>query len=266
MSQGVSNRAEEGAALRAPPGRKDSDLAASRSSRWRFVPLALLLAGGVAAYALGLQNYVSLSALVRHQEALSLHVDAYPLRSGLVFFVVYVAAVVFSIPAASVLTIAAGFLFGPFLGGAITVFAATLGSSLLFIAARGVLGDLLRRRAGRFLERLADGFRRNAFLYLLVLRLAPIFPFFIVNIAPAFFDVKLRTFVAATLIGIVPATFAYAWLGCELDDVIARAGESGHALSLSDFATKEISFALLALALFAALPLAYRLIKSRPQV
>ncbi|MEY9167440.1 putative membrane protein YdjX (TVP38/TMEM64 family) [Sinorhizobium fredii] len=264
MSHGVSNRAEEETALRARLGQKDGTSGESRSL-WRAVPLALLIAGGVACYALGLQNHVSLSALVHHQEALSIHVDAYPVRSGLAFFFVYVAAVVLSIPAASVLTIAAGFLFGPFLGGTITVLAATLGSSLLFVAARGVLGDLLRRRAGRFVERLAEGFRRNAFLYLLVLRLAPIFPFFIVNIAPAFFDVKLRTFVAATLLGIVPATFAYAWLGCELDDVIARAGESGHALSLSDFATKEISLALLALAVIATLPLAYRVIKSRRQ-
>ncbi|WP_018234987.1 TVP38/TMEM64 family protein [Ensifer sp. BR816] len=264
MSHGARNGAKEATALSAPSGR-EAGISGRTRSLWRVVPLALLLAGGVAAYALGLQDHISLSALVRHQEALSLHVDAHPVRSGLAFFVVYVAAVVFSIPAASVLTIAAGFLFGPFLGGMVAVFAATLGSSLLFLAARGVLGDLLRKRAGRFLERLADGFRRNAFLYLLVLRLAPIFPFFIVNIAPAFFDVKLRTFVAATLIGIVPATFAYAWLGCELDDVIARAGESGHALSLSDFATKEISLALLALALFAALPLAYRLIKSHRQ-
>ncbi len=265
MSHGVSNRAEEGPALSGPPGREDG-VPGRGPSRWRVVPLALLLAGGAACYALGLQNHVSLSALVRHQEALSIYVDAFPVRSGLAFFVVYVVAVVLSIPAASVLTMSAGFLFGPLLGGAITVLAATLGSSLLFLAARGVLSDLLRRRAGRFLERLAEGFRRNAFLYLLVLRLAPIFPFFIVNIAPAFFDVKLRTFVAATLIGIVPATFAYAWLGCGLDDVIARAGESGQTLSLSDFATKEISLALLALALFAALPLAYRLIKSRRQV
>ncbi|ASY67542.1 TVP38/TMEM64 family protein [Sinorhizobium fredii] len=264
MSHGASNRAEEKTALRARLGR-DERVSGGGRSLWRAVPLALLIAGGIAFYALGLQDHVSLSALVRHQEALSLHVDAHPVRSGLAFFFFYVAAVVFSIPAASVLTISAGFLFGPFLGGTITVLAATLGSSLLFLAARGVLGDLLRRRAGRFVERLAEGFRRNAFLYLLVLRLAPIFPFFIVNIAPAFFDVKLRTFVTATLIGIVPATFAYAWLGCGLDDVIAHAGQSGHALSPSDFATKEISLALLALALFAALPLAYRLIKSRRQ-
>ncbi|WEX77831.1 TVP38/TMEM64 family protein [Sinorhizobium numidicum] len=260
MSHGVSNRAGDKALK--PSGRKPPE-PGMRPSPWRFVPFALLVMGGAACYALGLQDYVSLSALVNHREALSAYVDTHPFRSGAAFFAVYVAIVVFSIPAASVLTIFSGFLFGCILGGVIAVFAATLGSSLLFVAARGVLSDLLRRLAGPSLERLADGFRRNAFLYLLILRLAPIFPFFIVNIAPAFFDVKLRTFVVATLIGIVPATFAYAWLGRGLDEVIARAAATGGELSLSDFATADISLALVALALIAALPLAFRIVQSR---
>jgi uncharacterized membrane protein YdjX (TVP38/TMEM64 family) len=262
MSHGLSDRAKE----EAPPNASSSGRGGepgARRSPWRFVPFALLIAGGAVFYALGLQRYLSLAALVDHREALSAYVGAYPFRSGLAFFAAYVAAVVFSIPAASVLTISAGFLFGCLLGGAIAILAASLGASLLFLAARGALSDLLRRRAGRFPERLAAGFRRNAFHYLLILRLAPIFPFFIINIAPAFFDVKLRTFVVATLLGIVPGTFAYAWLGCGIDEVIARAAASGRALSFSDFATRHISLALLALALIAALPLAYRRIQSR---
>ncbi|HXV30078.1 MAG TPA: TVP38/TMEM64 family protein [Sinorhizobium sp.] len=262
MGHRVSDRAGERTTTAPPSGPLESK-AAARRSPWRFVPFALLIAGGVAGYALGLQRYMSLSALVDHREALSAYVGAYPVRSGMAFFVVYVAAVVFSIPAAWVLTMSAGFLFGCLAGGAIAILAATLGASLLFLAARGALGDLLRRRAGRLPERLAEGFRRHAFHYLLILRLAPIFPFFIVNIAPAFFDVKLRTFAIATLLGIVPGAFAYAWLGCGLDEVVAHAAASGRALSLSDFATRHISLALLLLALIAALPLAYRRIQSR---
>ncbi|NRP71856.1 TVP38/TMEM64 family inner membrane protein YdjZ [Ensifer psoraleae] len=261
MSHGARNGAED-AALNPSSGRSGAGHAAHRSP-WRFVPFALLLVGGVACYAFGLPQYLSLTALVHHRETLSAYVDAYPLRAGAAFFVVYVAVVVFSIPAASVLTIFSGFLFGCITGAAMAIVAATLGSCLLFLAARGVLGDLLRPRAGRFLDRLADGFRRNAFLYLLILRLAPIFPFFIVNIAPAFFDVRLRTFAAATLIGIVPGTFAYAWLGRSLDDVIARSAASGGELTLSDFATRDISLGLAALALIAALPLVFKLIQSR---
>ncbi|MCA1405513.1 TVP38/TMEM64 family protein [Ensifer sp. IC3342] len=261
MNNGVRNGAE-GAALNSSSGRSDAEHAPRRSP-WRFVPFALLVAGGAACYAFGLPDYLSLTALVRHRELLSAYVDFYPLRAGSAFFAAYVAVVVFSIPAASVLTIFSGFLFGCVTGGIIAIAAATLGSCLLFLAARGVLGDLLRPRAGRFLERLAEGFRRNAFLYLLILRLAPIFPFFVVNIAPAFFDVRLRTFAAATLIGIVPGTLAYAWLGRSLDNVIARSAATGGELTLSDFATRDISLGLAALALIAALPLAFKIIQSR---
>lgn len=258
MNRPPSDRADD----RTPPT-ASSRRRAGMPAPWRFIPFALLISVGAASYALGLQNHLSLAALVEQRGVLSAYVDANPLRAGLAFFAAYVAVVVFSMPAASVLTITAGFLFGCIMGGAIAIIAASLGASLLFVAARGALSGLMRRRAGRFLERLAEGFRSNAFHYLLILRLAPIFPFFIVNIAPAFFDVKLRTFAVATLIGIVPGTFAYAWLGCGLDDVIADAAASGRALSLADFATRHISLALLALALITAMPLAYRHIQSR---
>lgn len=262
MSQGASNGAKESPAPNSPSSRYD-EAPLPRRSPWRYVPFVVLLVGGGVGYALGLQDHLSLSALAHHREALAAHVEAYPFRSALVFFAVYVTVVVFSIPAASVLTISAGFLFGCLAGAAIAVVAAAVGSCLLFLAARGALSDVLRRRAGGFSARLAEGFRRNAFLYLLILRLAPVFPFFVVNIAPAFFDVKLRTYAAATLIGIVPGALAYAWLGDGLDEVIVRAGASGRELSLADFATWNVSLALIALALIAALPLALRLIQSR---
>lgn len=262
MSHGISNGAEEGPALESSSSRRDLRPVPHRSP-WRFLPISLLLAGGVLGYAYGLQDYVSLSALADQRETLAAHVAAHPVSSALVFFAIYVAVVVFSIPAASVLTISAGFLFGCLAGAAITVLAATLGACLLFLAARGAFSDILRRRAGGVLERLADGFRDNAFLYLLILRLAPIFPFFLINIAPAFFEVKLRTYALATLIGIIPGTLAYTWLGRGLGDVIALAAASGREFTVADFATRDISLALVALASIAALPLAFRVIQSR---
>ncbi|MCG5483324.1 MAG: TVP38/TMEM64 family protein [Sinorhizobium meliloti] len=262
MTHSIGNGAKEGPALEHASSRGELE-PVRRRSPWRFVPITLLLAGGALGYAYGLQDYVSLSALADQHETLAAHVGAHPLRSGLIFFAIYVAAVVFSIPAASVLTVSAGFLFGWLAGAAVAVLAATLGACLLFVAARGAFSDLLRRRAGGFLERFAEGFQANAFFYLLVLRLAPVFPFFVINIAPAFFEVKLRTYAMATLVGIVPGTLAYSWLGCGLGDVIALASESGRELALSDFVTTDVSLALVALAFIAALPLAFRLIQSR---
>lgn len=115
MSHDVRGKAEEGATVTPPSGRPHRE-SLSRRSPWRFLPFAFLLAGGLASYALGLHHYVSLSTLVDHRQALGGYVEAFPLRSGLLFFAVYVAVVIFSIPAASVLTMFAGFLFGPLLG------------------------------------------------------------------------------------------------------------------------------------------------------
>jgi uncharacterized membrane protein YdjX (TVP38/TMEM64 family) len=106
-------------------------------------------------------------------------------------------------------------------GGLATVVSATAGATIIFLVARSACGETLVRRAGPLAAKLADGFRADAFSYLLFLRLVPAFPFFLVNLAPALVGVKLSTFVIATAIGIVPATFAFAFLGSGLDSVIA---------------------------------------------
>jgi uncharacterized membrane protein YdjX (TVP38/TMEM64 family) len=231
----------------------------------RVVPLALLAAGLAIAYGLGLHRYVTLGWLADQREVLLDMVARYPLRAVSLFFLIYVTVVALSVPAASVLTIFAGFLFGWLAGGIIVVLAATAGSCLLFAGARTVFGDLLRRRAGPFLNRFAAGFSRNAFSYLLVLRLVPVFPFFIVNIAPAFFGVSLRTFALATVTGIIPGTFVYAWLGCGFEQAIGDAAEKGRPLLPSDFLTPELTVAFLGLALIAALPLLVQFVREKRQ-
>jgi uncharacterized membrane protein YdjX (TVP38/TMEM64 family) len=236
-----------------------------RSLALRIVPIAVLVLGLLAAYGLGWHRYVSLSWLADQHGMLLDMVARYPVISAAVFFVVYVVVVALSVPAATVLTIVAGFLFGWLAGGVIVVLAATLGSSILFAGARTVFGDILRRRAGPFLSRFDAGFTRNAFSYLLVLRLAPVFPFFVVNIAPAFFGVSLRTFALATFVGIIPGTFAYAWLGCGFEQAMGDAAEQGRPLLLSDFLTPELTIAFMALAVIAALPLLVQFVREKRQ-
>jgi uncharacterized membrane protein YdjX (TVP38/TMEM64 family) len=231
----------------------------------RVMPLLVLAAGFAAAYGLGWHRYVSLGWLAEQREMLLDFVALHPIGAGVLFFIVYVAVVALSVPAASVLTIFAGFLFGWLAGGALVVMAATVGSCLLFAGARTVFGDILRRRAGPFLIRFSDGFTRNAFSYLLILRLAPVFPFFVVNIAPAFFAVSLRTFAVATFVGIIPGTFAYAWLGRSFEQVMGDAMAQGRALVLSDFLTPQLTFAFAALAAIAALPLVVQFVREKRQ-
>ena len=240
----------------------ESAAEAPRPATWRrFLPLAVIAAGLAAAYAAGVQDYLSLSVLAEQREALKDFVADHAIASALGYFVLYALAVAFAFPAASVLTIFAGFVFGWFLGGTLTVFAATTGAAAIFLATRSAFGDVLRKRAGPFAAKLADGFARDAFGYLLVLRLAPVFPFLVINIAPALFDIKLRTYVAATFLGIIPGTFAYAWLGQGLDSVIAVA--NGREISISDLVTPEITIAFAGLAIVAAIPTIVRKFRQR---
>ncbi|WP_238719639.1 MULTISPECIES: TVP38/TMEM64 family protein [Nitratireductor] len=225
-----------------------------RAALWRYAPIAVVVAGLLFGYAMGWHRFLSLSYLSESREMLAAFVAAHYGRAAVLFFAAYVLAVAFSFPAASVLTVLAGFLFGWLVGAVLVAFAATLGATVVFLAARTAFGDVLQRRLGARTARLADGFRRDAFGYLLVLRLAPIFPFWIVNIAPAFFAVELRTYVAATFIGILPGTLAYAWLGAGLDSVLVAAGQSGRDIALRDLVTPEITLAFVALALVAAIP------------
>lgn len=235
-----------------PPG------ARTRDTVLRFAPLAIVVAGLAVGYSLGWQRYLSLMFLAESHDMLRGAVDRHFFLSLSAFAAVYVLAVAFSFPAASILTVFAGFLFGWLVGGATVAVAATIGATLLFIAARSAFGDVLRARVGGKAARLAAGFEEDAFGYLLALRLAPVFPFFVVNIAPALFNVSLRTFVGATILGILPGTFAYAYLGEGLESVLEAARASGLEPSLADLVTPKITLAFLALALVALIPVVVR--------
>src|SRR5262249_27008746 len=135
-----------------------------------------------------------------------------------IYLCAYAGVVTLSLPGATILTLAGGCMFGASLATGVTVIAATIGATLLFLAARTAFADLLRQRAGPWLTRLRDGFQENAFSYLLFLRLVPAFPFFVVNLVPAFFGMRLQSFVLATFIGIIPGTLVYASVGAGLQD------------------------------------------------
>lgn len=237
--------------------------AGGAKSIWRYAPVVLVIAGLVLGYAFGLQNYLSLTFLAEQREALRAYVDANFLWSALLFLVVYILAVAFSFPAASVLTIFGGFLFGWLIGGALVAVGATIGASILFLATRSAFGSFLRHRVDGVVKKMADGFRENAFGYLFVIRLAPVFPFFVVNIAAALFDISLGRFFTATLFGILPGTFAYAYLGQGVDSVLVAAQASGREAQISDLVTPEITLAFFALAFVALIPTVVKQIRKR---
>ena len=128
---------------------------------------------------------------MRHRDALSAFVDAHYVAALAAFMALYITAVSLSIPGALFLTITGGFLFGVIVGGAAVVVAATIGAIVIFLVARSAFGEYVVRRAGPRLSKICDGFCADAFSYLLFLRLVPLFPFFLVNLAPALVGVRL---------------------------------------------------------------------------
>ncbi len=157
------------------------------------------------------------------------------------------------------LWVVGGYLFGLWLGAAASVIGATLGAIAVFLAARTALADFLRAKTGGALKRMEDGFRRDAFSYLLVLRLVPIFPFWLVNLVPAFCGVPLRTYALATLIGIVPGSFVFASVGSGLGALLDR----GETPDLKIVFQWNILLPILGLALLALLPVIVKKLQAR---
>jgi uncharacterized membrane protein YdjX (TVP38/TMEM64 family) len=225
----------------------------------RLVPLAVLLAAIVAFFALGLHHYLSFEALQEHREQLLAMVGQHPWLAPLAFIALYAAVVALSVPGGAVLTIAGGFLFGVVAGSCYVVVAATLGATIVFLIAKTALGDLLRAKAGPRIRRMEEGFREDAFSYLLVLRLIPIFPFWLVNIVPAFLGVAVGTYVLGTFLGIIPGSVVYASVGNGLGAVF----DAGETPDLGIIFTPAIIGPIIGLALLALLPIAYRKLKAR---
>ncbi|UEM20047.1 TVP38/TMEM64 family protein [Skermanella mucosa] len=223
----------------------------------RFLPLAVLAAGLVAFFALGLHRYLNFSSLGEHRETLLDLVGRHPVAAPLGFIAVYAAAVAFSIPGAAVLTIAGGFMFGTLAGGIYVVTGATLGAVGVFLAARTALGSGLRRRAGPWMARLEAGFHENALSYLLVLRLVPLFPFWLVNLVPAFLGVPLGTYALGTFLGIIPGSFVYASVGNGVGAVF----DAGGTPDLSIIFKPEILLPIAGLSLLALVPVIYKKFK-----
>lgn len=218
------------------------------------IVLAVLFVGAlVAFFALGGQDWLNLATIKRHRDTLLAFANEHFAAALAIGFAVYVAGVAFSLPGASVLSLAVGFVFGRWVGTALVVVAATVGATLVFVAARYLFADAARRRLGVLGERINAGFTENAFSYMLFLRLVPVFPFFLVNLAPSFTTIPLRTYVLATALGIVPGTFVLVNLGQSL----------GRIESLRGLLSLDVLGGLALLALLALVPVIVQKLRAR---
>lgn len=173
----------------------------------------------------GLTAYLSLDTLRIHRVTLTTWVEHHRALAMFAFVAIYIAAAAFALPGAVILTLTGGFLFGAVLGTLLTVTGATLGATLVFLFAKTIFGEAALEKLGAQAIRLSEGIRQNAASYLLVLRLVPLFPFFLVNLVPAFVGVPLGIYMLTTFIGIIPGTAVFSLAGAGLGSVLDQGGE-----------------------------------------
>jgi uncharacterized membrane protein YdjX (TVP38/TMEM64 family) len=194
--------------------------------RWglvRLVPLALIAALMVAAYATGWHRQLSLEILVSHRAAIGAFVTVHHVAAVLVFVALYAAVTASAIPGGAVLAMIGGYLFGAAVGGLGAMVGSTLGATALFLIGRGAIGEQLTRGAGPRMAAFAAGFRADAFSYILFLRLIPT-PSWLTSTASGSLGVRLPIFIAATALGRVPGSVVFALFGAGLGSVIATQG------------------------------------------
>lgn len=226
----------------------------------RLWPVAALIVAVAALVAFGPDNAEVFAILRNSRGWIDDQIAANAFLAGLVYMVIYAVTIAFSVPGGAMMTIVGAFLFGWQLAAVYVVFAATIGATALFLIARSAVGNRLHERAGPWLRKMEAGFQENALWYLLVLRLIPLFPFFVVNLVPAFLGVTLRTYVVGTFFGIIPGTIVFALAGGGLASVLANEDAE---FDLSSVLTPEVVAALIGIALLALIPVIYKKVQAR---
>lgn len=217
----------------------------------KWIILAIIALAVSVFFYFDLGRYVTLASLKENKDALRNYTDTHYAFTVILFILIYCLQTAFSLPGATIFTLCGGFLFGAVLGTVYVNIAATSGATLAFLAARYLLHDPVERKFGKKLESIQKGFAQNAFNYLLTLRLIPIFPFFLINLAAGLTRIQLSIYVAATSIGILPGSFVYANAGKQL----------GMINSLKDIASPGVLGAFVLLGLLAMAPIVYQKFK-----
>jgi len=235
------------------PENKISSPKKAASGKW--VLLALLALGIAFFFYFDLGQYFTLQALKENKDALQDYAKAHYGLSAVLFVSLYCLQTTLSLPGATILTLAGGFLFGTWMGGFLVNIGATSGAVLAFMAARYLLREGIERKFGSKLSAIQEGFSQDGFSYLLTLRLIPLFPFFLVNLASGLTHIRLSHYTLATAIGILPGSLVYSNAGAQL----------GQIASLSDIASPGVIGAFTLLGLLALVPVFYNKMKKPPK-
>ena len=217
----------------------------------KWIPLIIILILMLITYFSGVTKYLTFESIKENRQLIHSYINQYPLLVPFLFILIYLVMTALSLPGGALLSILGGFIFGVPLSTIYTVVGATIGATIIFLAARTALGGLLKQKAGPFLSKIETGFQRNAASYLLFLRLIPLFPFWLGNLSPACFNGRTRTYIGTTLVGIIPGSYVYTQAGSGLGAIF----DQGQDFSIKTVLNTEMRIALALLALFALIPI-----------
>ena len=186
----------------------------------KLIPLIIIVIISILLLIYGVNNYLNYSSFIKYHNSLLVFVQTNFISSMLIFLLTYIIITATSIPGASIMSILGGFLFGNYLGTALAVIAATIGATGIFLAVRYAFADYVYKKLGSKATDIQQKIETNGFYYLLSLRIAPIVPFFLINLLSGIFKIKFRDFFLSTLIGIIPGAFVYVNVGTQLSKTL----------------------------------------------
>ena len=237
--------------LNNPPGTQ-------KSSPAKLLIIVLMVLAVGAVFVFGLDDYLSFEMLKTHRQTALEWYAQNRIVAIISFGLGYALVVAMSLPGAIWLTLAAGFLFGTIQASVIVIVSATLGALGIFLIARYALADFFHEKTGNVGRKMEAGFRDNALSYLLVLRLVPLFPFWLVNLVPALLGVSSRTYVVGTFFGIIPGSTVF----CSVGNGLGAVFDSGGKPDLGIIFEPEIIGPLMALAVLSLIPVFYKRLKA----
>ncbi len=225
----------------------------------RVLPILVIVSGIVAFFFFDLDRFLSFQALSDHRDFLISWTADHRVLAAAAFIAGYCVMVALSLPGAVWATLAGGFVFGTWIGGLYVVIGATLGATAIFLIARYALADFFRAKAGNAVRKMESGFNENALSYMFVLRLVPLFPFWLVNLVPAFLGVTVRTYIIGTFFGIMPGSLVYASVGNGLGAVFEQGGKP----DLGIIFEPAVLGPILGLAALSLIPVIYKRVRTK---
>ncbi len=225
----------------------------------KAIPVVVAICAITVFFSMDFDRYLSFEFLHDNQEKLKNWYNEHYFMTVVLFILTYTLVVALSLPGAVWMTLAGGFIFGPLQAFVYVVISATLGASIVFVLAKFFFADFFKAKTGKAINRMKAGFKSNALSYILFLRLVPVFPFWLVNLVPAFLGVPVRTFITGTALGIIPGTSVFCWIGGGIGSVL----DSGNTLDpLEILLRPEIISPIFGLGILVLIPIVYKNLKS----